>query len=407
MRIAIIEWRPRICGATDWAIHLSYGGAALGHEVDRLTFSKSGKSLAGWGHRGRFWEARKLADAPGILDGYDLIILSDIICRSPEVDKRAIKEGTMPWWHDVIAGTRTPFTTMAHDGAYQSKYDEHVRHLLSLPNFSGVLITTRDAAMQRFTGDFPPVRWVKYPYLPYAMELTGRGAGETRYRSIIMTARINSNKGQDASVVLADEVGMNVHWYGYSPYGTPSPAWHLYELTLAMGYETALFPRRQRGFEHRRHPETHKFQTGEFAVCKGDVVLTYHGEFVEFDDIDWSPMFHLSLNNAKIYGTLEYCTLDGIAHGCIGIVPGHQVTEAEYDNIITVPFTHASYSATRDGALVESKKNEWDIRGTADILEGLWDMSDAELLDIAARQAEEIRDKHDPAVVLGKLVSAI
>ena len=86
MKIAFVEWYPRICGTGDGTVHLSAGAETLGHTMERVTFTRSGKQLKAFGGKGNDWTTVKLADGAAYLDEFDLIIPSDIVCQHPSVD---------------------------------------------------------------------------------------------------------------------------------------------------------------------------------------------------------------------------------------------------------------------------------------------------------------------------------
>jgi hypothetical protein len=408
VRIAIVEWFPRICGVTDWGIHLGQANVP-GTTVHRVTFSKSGRRLAAWGTKGAEWVPYKLADAPEVLSSYDLVILDDIICQAPEVDGKAKKAGVLPYYVDVMSKVRAPFTAMIHDGAYPNK-DATVQALLALPNFSGVLMATRAAAPGRVAEMAPEakVRWARWPYLPYDPALIARGP-EVRTKAAIMSSRFSTTKGQDTALWLLPKFKEleAIHLWGFNSYGKPSLAWRLYEMAMAMGYETTHFPEKGKV---GRHPLMYKFYTAAFAVRMGAKELVYHNKYAALADVDWSPWLGLSLTNERLTGTLEYNILDNIARGCVAVVPAHQLSEVDpgYAQLFpSIPYRRASFKYDLDAKVVEPRKVDWDEAGIVATVDDLLTSDDATLQDLARQQRGALREWHEPARVLARLLEVL
>lgn len=409
MRIAIVEWWPRICGVTDWGIHLGQANVP-GTTVHRVTFSKSGRRLAAWGTKGAEWVPYKLADAPEVLSSYDLVILDDIICQAPEVDGKAKKAGVLPYYVDVMSKVRAPFTAMIHDGAYPNK-DATIVALLALPNFSGVLMATRNAALSRIreVGSGGAVRWALYPYLPYDPTLIADGPA-VRTKAAIMSSRFSTTKGQDTALWLLPKFKEleAVHLWGFNSYGKPSLAWRLYEMALAMGYETSHFPEKGKV---GRHPLMYKFYTGPFTVrMGGEKYLYYHGKYAGLGDVDWSPWLGLSLTNERLTGTLEYNILDNVARGCVAVVPAHQLSEVGpgYSAAFpSIPYRRASFKYDLEAKVVEPRKTDWSEVGIVGTVDDLLTSGDNDLLDLSRRQQAMLREWHEPARVLARLLEVL
>lgn len=426
MKIAVVEWWPRLCGAVTWAAHLA--GARTEHQVDLLTFSKSGAMLTPWRKVPGPWQVRPLDECASILNGYDLIILSDIVCRAPEIDHA---QAGRPSYRDLIMQQlrklTVPWTTHIHDGSYGGKETVHMVEMLSLPTFCGTLLTTREReARQRLEeyhcrsevppgarvlsrqGDLAvlaltpyPAKWVVHPYLPYDLRMaTGeRVAPGEREHSVMLMGRYSTNKGQDALLDLfSTPLAFDVHTVGYNAYGKPSHAWLMWELaTQHLGLTEHLFPIKSKP---SNNPVMHKFYTGRWAVRNRlQHVFWYHGAFGDFNEVDFRPWVSLNLTNDGWKGTLEYATLDAIAHGLVAVVPHHQVEYADYRSMITVPYRRCSYKVLKDGRLRQATM-DWDRATIERTLSALVHSPSAALETIAEEQHHELATKHDAGAVL-------
>jgi glycosyltransferase involved in cell wall biosynthesis len=414
MKIAIVEWWPRLCGAVNWAIHLS--GAETHHEVDLLTFSKSGKKLKPWEKVVANWQVHKISEAVQVLNSYDLVILSDIVCRAPETRPKV--EGELPWYLTVMQQVKTPWTTMIHDGSYAGKESAVMLAMLQTPSFNKTLITTRfkeaQARIDKLEGR-PSIDWVVDPYLPYDLK---KAVGkvpplEQRTNEIIHIGRSSTNKGQDVLLDLFRDLNCNVHSWGYSAYGKPSHAWLLWELaTQHLGLLERRFPVRSKV---GKHPQMHKFYTRDWAVRKLalgldlttvplESVYDYHGGYLDFDEIDWSPLINVALTNDGWKGTLEYATLDAIAHGCVAVVPQQQIEYADYITLVTIPYRRCSYKVKPGTPLGGTR--DWDRDKIIETLNDLVARPAEELEALANMQYDEVMVKHDPARILNLIVEA-
>jgi hypothetical protein len=418
-RVAIVEWWPRVCGVTEWAVHVSSGFAAAGCDVDRITFSKSGKRLAAWGAPGAAWTPHRVADAVDVLRRYDLVVLSDIVCRAPEVAKKAKKEGRFPWYVDAIERAGVRWTTMLHDACCPTQYLGTASALLAGRSFSGVLVTTRIRDTRPWyesvTGGplfAPPVEWVHVPYLPFDARRLRPVTGPRR-PGVMMTSRLMSNKGQDVLLSIAPDLVADSSVWGFNSFGLPSVGWCLWELGLALGYEPIAEPELRADKAALTHPNAPRFYTGEFALRAGDREYSYRGAFYPYDggvpesqDVDWSASsVHLSLTNKSLRGTLEYVSLDAIHAGTLAVVPEHSVEEAEYDSMITVPYRQHSLAAV-DGRVREGA-GLWDRAAVVGELNRWLAASPADVSTAAAAQLAEVGRLHDPRRVAEAVLEAL
>jgi hypothetical protein len=417
MKIAIIEWYPRLCGAVSWSVHLS---AARHHQVDLVTFSKSGRGLKPWETVSGKWKVFKIADAVNILNSYDLVILGDIVCRSPEVRKG----DSDPYYLSVMERVTTPWTAMIHDGSYAGKESPQMARMLKMPSFSNVLLTTRYpeasariAALSRdhFLGRTPPeIKWAVNPYLPYDFSTFTKVDIDTkpdRADGVMFLGRLSTNKGQDAMLDLARDFSGDVELYGFNSYGRPSYGWLLWELArsslMAESFTEESFPVKSRPLSHLL---AHKFYTGPFSLHnKYGRIFAYRGVYgPNFEGIDWSPRISVNLTNSGWKGSLEYATLDAMANGLIGVVPKQQIEYADYKHMVTVPYVRRSFKPDKNtvGNWLNGKE-EWDRAAILDTLESLRSLSTEEAKSLAVNQLTEIRARHDVDFVMSTYLNGV
>lgn len=405
--VAVVEWFPRACGSVAWGYHLSRADDA---RFERVTFSSSGKPLAAWNAE-HAWNAYRIADAADRLNDYDRVVLVDVACFAPEVSVK--KDGTLPYYVDVLKGLRTRYTGMYHGGLYASKYDPVLDVVCSGPGFSGRLVTTRlrqaEARLATLLGQGLTLE--HHPYLPYDASWSRVLDSDpmqprTRTRSAMMTARIASNKGQNALLAIADGLACDCDVWGYNSFGLPSIGKRLVELGQALGYRLDEgTPRLRRDKRELKHPNAVNFYTGEFGfTTPSGRRFAYRDGFGSQADVDWSPLVHLSLPSRDFGDTLEYVSLDAVAAGCVAVVPRTSVTEAPYESLCLVDYEGCSLWAN-DGGDVRGK--DFDrAKLTRDVNE-LVTTSEKTLLEIAIRQRTEVLPKHDPALAWAAVERAL
>jgi len=399
-RVTVVDWFPRLCGSTDFSGHLRDGVEA----VDLVSFSKSGRSLAGWNTNGWPWQAFSYAGAAEKLNSYDAVILGDLVCFAPEVRK----DGE-PYYADVVRRLKVPFTAMYHGGIYPSKHDDVMDAILKAPSFCGSLVTTRERQAREKFARWPWVKFVTNAYLPYSSERAPKRQAAKRRRAVMMTGRLMSNKGQNAALLMIDQMGGDVEVWGYNATGMPSVAWLLYEMSQAMKFRGAA-PLVRKDQAHQpscANPNKKKFYTGAFEATspKGNA-FRYHDEYESLDHIDWSPWVHLSLPSPAFGDTLEYVSLDAVHAGCVAVVPEFAVAAAKYDSVVTAPYAGCTMWARKKSSEITGKV-DFDRAGVAAVISGLFKKRDRELQAIADRQLAEVSTKHDPAKFRASFVKAL
>lgn len=403
MKIAMCEWYPRLCGSTEYGVHF-----ANVKGVDLLTFSKSGRPLKAHAWPGT-WRTVKLADAVRVLNEYDLVFAIDIVCFAPQLAGRKM---ITPYYVDLLEKIDVPWTAMYHGGLYSSKYDPILERLLASKTFTGTLVTTRLAQAQERLGKFGiPIRYVNHPFLPFDREAFAARVPrpKKRAREFLMTSRIAVNKGQNAALALTPKLRGNVNLWGYNAFGLPSIGWRLWELGQALGYRTVREAELRDDARQLTHPRAKRFYTGRFEFAAGRRRVRYHDEYPTVADIDWSPWVHLALTSTDFGGSLEYCTLNGIAAGCVAAVPEHAVayTRRAYDGyaLPTFPYTRCNlWSASADPTEgVKGTIHGGTIDQIAEVLNRQLGASDEELANTAKAQYQALVDLHDPQKIARKI----
>lgn len=409
LRVALVEWWPRPCGSVAWGSHLA-SAARGGHDIDLLTFSKSGRWLGAWSNAPRAaYRVERVATAVDVLNTYDLVILVDLVCFAPEIVKRGVE---LPYYVDILNRIKKPFTAMYHGGLYPTKYDATMHAVLSAPMFCGKLITTRiDQARARFAALGREVKWHVDRHLPYDQRWVvqhGQAPSRCRRKTILMTSRIAVNKGQNALLLALPKLTADVELWGYNSFGLPSIGWRLWELSQALGYEVVSPPALRRDKANLTHPQAVKFYTGSFAVRAGRATFRYEADFPEgVHQIDWDARLHVALSSADFGETLEYVTLDAIAAGVPVAVPAHAIVgQPEHQKVIpTLAYTACTGWSSRDGGR---------ITGAADFDESMIDRLN-ELTDriptaasaAAAKQRRAVLVNHHPERVFGAIIKAL
>jgi glycosyltransferase involved in cell wall biosynthesis len=409
MRVAVVEWYPRVCGSTEWGLHFASGSP----NATLLSFTRSGRPMKDWAFRDR-WQTHKIEDAVDVLNTYDLVVAIDLVCFAP---KLAGRKRELPYYVDVLANLKTPWTAMYHGGLYPSKYDPVIAELVASKAFTNRVLTTRLPQAKARLAGHPGLKFVHDPFLPHDPAVVGidPAALDAEYpkraktREVIMTSRIAVNKGQNVLVELLPELRGDVHLWGYNAWGLPSIGWRLYELARSLGYSGDPPKRRADTAHWKFHPHAIKFFTGEFSVRTGGRTLRYHDAFARQADVDWSPWVHATLTSGDFRGTLEYVTLNAIEAGCVAVVPDHAIEDCApryRGDVFTVPFE----KSTRWGTPGYSRVTGELTGDPAAITRGvnhLLTSSDAALKKLNARQRETIRELHSPKRVFNKLIRGV
>lgn len=401
-RIAVLDWFPRICGAVDYAGHLKPA-----HDgIELVTASKSGQPLKN--HASSFeWRTLKASDAAAILNSeYDAVLMTDVACLSPHLDP---EDDSKNWNLRVLKDLRIPTTAFFHGGMdVKKKYDVAINALFSAPGFTGSIVTARDWQSQERLAAWKGLKQVYNPYYPYNPSRSRGASADVRRREVMMTARLASNKGQNAAMAVLNHLDHDVQIWGENPYGLPSIGWRLWELSQALGYIGEQPPVLRRDAQKLTHPNAKKFYTGEFSVAAPDsgARLFYRDGYVHLTDIDWSPWVHLTAYAPQFGGLLEFSILDAIHCGAIVVVPDVTLERVEYETIPTYSFTGTTlWSDEKEPPSV--KGQDFDRLGMAATLNEILAKPDDELADMAAAQRVEIGSKHAPDRAFESVLEAL
>lgn len=420
MKIALCEWFPRVCGSTEWGFHLAAGAGK--HQLDCLTFSKSGRPLKGW-YRPEVWTTHRIRDAIDVLNTYDLVIAIDLVCFAPQLSGRKFFQQAefAPYYVELLERIRTPWTAMYHGGLYGKKYDGILNRILRARHFSRTLITTRLPQARERLDHLTKysISYLNDPYLPYdpRVVMDGVTTPKRRTHETIITSRIAVNKGQNVALGLLPRLAGNVHVWGYNAFGLPSIGWRLWELGNGLHYKVTKKVQLRRDCRNLTHSRASRFYTGEFAFQSGKNSYQYHDGFDHHREVDWAPWVHLSLTSTDFKGSLEYVSLNAIAAGCVALVPEHSLayTRGGYrDAIPTVPFERCTWWAEEDMQYGKVKRTGGRKgkfvgyeKGVVDGINQLLTSSDLALANRNHNQREAVAQLHDPKRVLNRIISGV
>jgi site-specific DNA-cytosine methylase len=388
-RVAIVEWFPRCCGATDFGAHLSTARPGL----ELVSVSASGRPLKSW-NTPWTWRTLPLSEAARIInDEYDAVVLTDVAC----LGLRPQSDGSPPWYAGVLSEVRVPTTAVFHGGMnVKSGHDSAIDALFSSPGFCGSVVTVRSEQAKTRLSRWTP-RIVVNPFLPYREDrASGVDPDRARTREVISTARLMTNKGQQAFLTVVDALSGNVNAWGYNSSGrSASVAWMLYEAGLALGLRAEREPLVDPRFAHLKNPLSNRFHTGKFTLTTpSGRSFAYHGGYSKLSDVDWSPWLHVSLFNASFHGLLEYTVLDAVHAGCVVAVPEGTVAPGTYDGLVELPYRSSTMSMSTGEV-----KCDFDNAGVVTVINRVLNLTDDKLRELQARQLRSVRARHGSASV--------
>jgi site-specific DNA-cytosine methylase len=396
----IVDWSPRICGATTWCGHVQGGDP----DIELMSFSRSGRPLASW-ESPFTWNARRISDAADILNDYDRVIMGDIVCFSPSIGLDAAER---PYYIDILKRVTRRWTGIFHGGSYPRKHNDTIDAVLSSPGFCGTLLTPRLGQARERLARWP-VRFEHTPYLPFDVRhAPSRRDARRRTKSALMTARVTSNKGQNAALLLVDHLNCDIDVWGCGQFGQPSPTWLIWELgTLGLGYKVIKEPGIRADKPTITHPNAKKFYTGAFELeTPRGRRWRYREGYQRLDQIDWSPWIHLSLASPDFAGILEYSVIEAVHAGSIAVVPEGWPTEGKYKTIQTIPFESCT-TVWDPGKNAIRETRSFDRAAVAKVINNLLKLSHEELAEIANSQYSEFIKLHQPKQTLNAIDRAL
>lgn len=207
MRIALFEPDPRTCGVSTWLSHVRAGLLTLGHQVDVVSCTLSGRPSKSWGseplaHPSWWGEEVTVTAKPeelqGTLELYDLTVLAEP--RSLKLDAIARKNLAVPLYVDVLERLQTPWVTVLHgqEGDYESALAPFAHRLLAARRPGSKLLCHFEPVLARYRGlELVPA------HLPFSTP-PPPPPRETQWRGGIVgaTGRFMPNKGQHLLVEL-------------------------------------------------------------------------------------------------------------------------------------------------------------------------------------------------------------
>ena len=405
MKIAVVEWMPRLCGVVSWVKHIT---APNDRDVELVPVSctKSGAPMKAWASTninwltlGRYTFGAELRD-----HGFDAVIYSDVVCKSPLMWDR----DDFPLWLDMMKQVDLPWTMMMHDAFFSPKQMLALEETLAVPGFTGKIVTTRHEACSKFMAEnYPktPVQWVVNPFLPYAWS-PPKPVNTDPQRGFNFLGRLSPTKGIYALVNIFPELLGDLTLWGFNSYGFPSNGWRMFEQAMDMGYEDLEHPVVNC---NRTHPNAKKFYTGRYAVRWKPTgkVLRYAGEYPNLESVDWSPKIGISLTSEMYRGTLEYSTLDQLDNGLVCCVAEHQIAHVAnaYPSMVTLPYVNVTFDSNNEW---RPRTEQWNREEIIDRLVSLNNTPAMQgLINLGIDQLKEAKKVHSVSRFVQSITEAL
>jgi len=333
--VAIYEPEPRICGPDTWAGALRAGFRQLGHRCDVVAVTSNGHRAPRWGRiereKGSTMSCSLVPDqvvsryaASELLDGYDLIVLTDV--KTPAHDKRAT-DSCEPWpeYVEILSETRTPFASALHGRWY---YEEHERpeglsgpsgspyigELLASPNFTGFLLRHADGFCDycaRLRASDIRTELLPLPYIP---RVSDELAESERYaRSLGVIGRIIPTKHRH---VVNEMLGRGLYRNSSTYYGGSCSCTHGPSETFMMVEQLGRL-----GFEHDWPGGTRRNAAFTARHREYGAEVTYRGCYEQPWEVLSDARVHVGITDCDFSGgLLEFATLEAIDCGCSPLI---------------------------------------------------------------------------------------
>ena len=349
MKIAIYEPEPRICGPLTYAYHVKAGLIALGHEVDVVSFTKSGKARVSWGTPkpgARWWlkpldRVDKNVNAINVLKEYDMIILPEI--RNPSHDKEAIKEETIPLYVKALVEAGVPWTTALHGTNYGEKETVFTEQLLSSPTRGKSLVTASHSSVESCEM-FKNMDWM-FAHLPYVPTFSIDADIPRDPRTVGGMGRFIYNKGQHivamSGAFMPEDVTVEV-WGACSIGMSASPTFITYEELVRKGPWDG-----QRFGPDGTDGNVIQPYNWE-ARLAGHAMVKYLGNYDKPLEVASRFVAHAGLTSGNFSrGLVEFSTLEAMDGGALPIVPKH-LADDEFEMFVLPTYENAlSFSKLR------------------------------------------------------------
>lgn len=311
--------------------HAKAGFQVLGHDVDIVTFTKSGKRRITWGDDGMrlgmsWWRSEpdvvaKTRDAADVLNSYDFILLTEP--KHMTLDREATKagDGTLPYYVEALRKVTKPWTAVLCGPLFQEDRAPFIPELLESPGLKTFVASGPDCAITSPFLNPETVPIVSYPYQPQ-LAVTD----PVPFRPIVgMTGRIVPNKGPAflAHAITDDRwtVPLNVELHGSASIGTgPNFTFLIWEHLLEHGWAgERIVPEKYR----RIGPDVLRpwpFISENPAQTKS---VEYLGGFNDAVATAQRMGIYVGLTDSRYSSGVEFALLEAIDAGCYPILLEH------------------------------------------------------------------------------------
>lgn len=339
MKIAVLEPYPRMCGVSAWTWHMAQGFRDLGHECHVVVFTPSGRPrkttsrrrdgvtfAMGW----QWWPespdlTARWADAPSILDGYDLIVLNEP--KNGTADRDAAKTTDVPEYIQALGRTTTPWLTILHAPQYDPKRAPYLRECLSAGKFTGTVIEHQPGSYESgewaFAGRITKIQ--QWPWLPYRRK-SDVDTSVPRYRMIGMTGRMIPNKGPAVLAYHADRFpeGWRTRLHGAESGGRgPAVSFGIYEaLARFHGWSGARTGRPGNPYDELNNSGD-KIHAWPWWLQKDGRVLEYVATYDDPFRVWQEIAVAVNLTQKKFAVGLEYTMLEAMDAGAAVVMPAY------------------------------------------------------------------------------------
>jgi len=402
VKIAIYEPEPRICGPLTYAYHVKAGLIALGHEVDVVSFTKSGKARVSWGTPkpgARWWlkpidRVDKNSNAISVLQEYDMVILPEI--RNPSHDKEALKEETVPLYVDALVKAGVPWTTALHGTNYGEKETVFTEQLLASPTRGKTLVTASWSSVES-SPLFKDIDWA-FAHLPYVPTFDVDADIPRDPRTVGGMGRFIWNKGQHivamAGAFLPEDVTVEI-WGACSIGMSASPTFVVYEEFVRKGE-----------WEGKRFgpdgTDGNVIQPYNWeARLPGHAMVKYLGNYDKPLQTASRMVAHAGLTSGNFSrGLVEFSTLEAMDAGAFPIVPKH-LSDPEFEMFVLPTYENAL-------SFAKLRVDDSTVRELASMYEKCLDVwqNEAERKRIVQHNREVIRKRNNVVAIAQTFVDS-
>jgi len=338
MKIAVFDPQPRIGGGTQFALHTAEGFRRLGHEVQTVAFTKSGRKMKYWGaaeaqnYKSLFWHptcpeiVAHIDDCKEVLNSFDLIFLVEPVCH-PQV-AAAKRDLDFPLYQYALMKTKTRWVTHLHNPQYRDNEIEAMDSMFELKNFAGFTMT-------RPCFNSYPFKVINAPKivtgaLPYALR-PGPVCPARHCKRLGYTGRISFNKGLTYYLLAADSLPIpwTVDVWG-ACFTTRPPC---LTFMMAEALEELLGYKIEWEIPEEDQAKAARAKIGKpypFTATKDEAVIRYRGAY--HPDLPTERFMTFSIFAALTIPSFqrtmfEYTTLENLENGAMCIASSYQQSE--------------------------------------------------------------------------------